>query len=321
MTDYIKIAKKFKKARILTIGDVMLDKYIWGTVERISPEAPVQVVDVNKETFIPGGAANVANNIAALCGRAWVLGITGEDESKEILKDELLKRQIDPIFITENRPTTKKVRIIGQRQQLLRLDFEKRASITEKSHKKILKYVREVLPNIDCIVLSDYAKGIATRELVEELLALINGAGKKLIVDPKPRNMRYFKNVDLITPNHKEASEAAGIEEEDEEDLLKIGKKLLKTLSSNILITRGEKGMSLFEKTGKITHIPTRAQQVFDVTGAGDTVISVVALALACGASYADAAAIANYAAGIVVGKVGTATITIEELIETLRKN
>ncbi len=319
MKDFTKTVKKFKKANILTIGDVMLDKYIWGRVDRISPEAPVQVVDVEKTTYIPGGAANVANNIASLCGRAWVLGVVGNDESKDILKNELIARKIDPIFITDDRPTTEKVRVLCHGQQLLRLDFEKRAPISEKSHKKIMKYVQEVLPSIDCIVLSDYAKGLITRELVEELRLLLNGNGKKLIIDPKPRNMKYYQNVDLVTPNHKEASEFAGIEEEKEQDLLKIGKKMLKTLSANILITRGEKGMSLFEKNGNITHIPTSARQVFDVTGAGDTVIAVVALALATGVSYADAAAIANYAAGIVVGKVGTATVSTEELIEVLK--
>lgn len=321
MKDYIQTVIRFKEANILTIGDVMLDKYIWGRVDRISPEAPVQVVDVEKTTYIPGGAANVANNIAALTGRAWVLGVVGNDESKDILRQELISRKIDPIFITDDRPTTKKVRVLCHGQQLLRLDFEKRAPVSEKSHKKIVKYVKEVLPSIDCIILSDYAKGLITRELVEEIRILVNNSGKKLIIDPKPRNMKFYQNVDLVTPNHREASEFAGIVEEKEQDLLKIGKKMLNSLSANILITRGEKGMSLFEKNGNITHIPTSARQVFDVTGAGDTVIAVVALALAAGVNYAEAAAIANYAAGIVVGKVGTATVGMEELIEVLRGN
>jgi len=318
---YIEIADKFKDARILTIGDVMLDKYIWGKVERISPEAPVQVVEVQKITYIPGGAANVANNIASLCGRAWILGIVGNDESRDILKKELLSLKIDPIFITVNRPTTKKVRVIGHSQQLMRLDFEKRSPIDRKNTDKIIDYVRELIPSLDCVVISDYAKGIVTEYLIERLKDVSAGTGIRIIIDPKPKNMKYYREVDLITPNHKEAARFADIEEETGEDLILIGKKLLENLSSNILITRGEKGMSLFEKNGRITHIPTKARQVYDVTGAGDTVVSAAALALAVGADFPDAAAVANYAAGVVVRKVGTATLTVDELKKAIKQS
>ncbi|MCD4784691.1 MAG: D-glycero-beta-D-manno-heptose-7-phosphate kinase [Candidatus Eremiobacteraeota bacterium] len=321
MKEKIKKVNKFKNADILTIGDVMLDKYIWGDVNRISPEAPVQVVEVKKITYTPGGAANVANNIASLSGRARILGIVGDDESGEILKKELILRKIDPILIAGERPTTKKVRVIGHSQQLLRLDFEERRPVHTKIRKKIINYVKELLPQIDCVVISDYAKGLITKELINELRGIILPAGKKLIVDPKPRNMKYYKGASLITPNHKEAAQFAGIEEENESDLIKIGKKLMKSLESNMLITRGEKGMSLFEQDGRITHIPTKARQVYDVTGAGDTVVATVALALSVGADYAEAAAIANYAAGVVVGKVGTATLNLDELKDAIRRD
>lgn len=314
MNNYLEIIKKFSKAKILVIGDVMLDEYIWGRVNRISPEAPVQVVEVEKVTYIPGGAANVACNIASLSARAWVMGVTGDDLSKESLKSEMLSRKIDPILISENRPTIKKVRVIGQSQQLLRLDYEKKHPIKQATHVKILSYLKELLPELDCVVVSDYAKGMITQGLMDDLKTVTKNGGVKLIVDPKPRSMRFYESVDLITPNHKEASEFAGIEDETDEDLIKIGGILLDKLQANILITRGEKGMSLFEKTGKITHIPTRAKQVFDVTGAGDTVIAAVALSLASGAKLAEAAVVANYAAGVVVGKVGTASLTIDEL-------
>lgn len=321
MKEKINKVNKFKNADILTIGDVMLDKYIWGDVNRISPEAPVQVVEVRKITYTPGGAANVANNIASLSGRARVLGVVGDDESREILKEELISRKIDPILITGERPTTKKVRVIGHSQQLLRLDFEERHPVHTKIRKKIISYVKELLPTIDCIVISDYAKGVVTKELIDELREIILPAGKKLIVDPKPRNMNYYRGASLVTPNHKEAAQFADIEEENDSDLIKIGKKLMKSLESNILITRGEKGMSLFEQNGRITHIPTKARQVYDVTGAGDTVIAAVALALSVGTGYADSAAIANYAAGVVVGKVGTATLNLDELKSAIRRD
>lgn len=321
MKDYLDIIGKFRDANILTIGDVMLDKYIQGDVNRISPEAPVQVVEVGKVTYIPGGAANVANNIAALSGRAWALGVAGKDESRDILKNELLSRKIDPILIAEDRPTTKKVRILGHSQQLLRLDFEDKTPIQKKTREKMLEYVRDLIPRLDCVIVSDYAKGIITEQLMDDLKEIVMGRGKKLIVDPKPRNMKFYRGVDLITPNHKEAASYADVEERDEKDLMCIGGGMLETLDANILITRGEKGMSLFEKSGAITHIPTRARRVYDVTGAGDTVIAVVALGLAAGAGYAEAAAVANYAAGVVVEKVGTATLTLEELEKAIKRS
>jgi D-beta-D-heptose 7-phosphate kinase/D-beta-D-heptose 1-phosphate adenosyltransferase len=314
MKNFDRIIRKFKSSSVLVIGDVMLDEYIWGRVDRISPEAPVQVVSVEKLTHVPGGAANVANNVAALSGSAFILGVVGRDPEREILKQEMENRGVRPILIEEDRPTIRKVRVMGQSQQLLRIDYEKKSHIEEKTESRIISAIQEVLPGAGCVVVSDYGKGIVTASLMKRLITLVSGAGKKIIVDPKPRNMKHFKEVFLVTPNHKEASAFTGIEEESEEDLKKIGRKIVQQLNANCLITRGEKGMSLFQKQGPATHIPTTARQVYDVTGAGDTVIATVALCLAAGATLPDAAAIANYAAGIVVGKVGTATLTTDEL-------
>jgi D-glycero-beta-D-manno-heptose-7-phosphate kinase len=321
MKDYERFIKNFKAASVLVIGDVMLDKYIWGKVDRISPEAPVQVVEVEKVTHIPGGAANVANNLAALSGKVQIIGVAGEDEARYILRGELEKRNVEPILIIEDRPTIEKVRVMGHSQQLLRIDYEKRSIIDEKTRNKILVTVESLFPRIDCIVISDYGKGLISGDLMEALIPLVKAKGKKIIVDPKPRNMPHFKGVNLITPNHKEAAAFAAVEEETEEDLKKIGTKIIKQLEANCLITRGEKGMSLFETGGAISNIQTTARQVYDVTGAGDTVIATIALCLASGASYLDAAIIANHAAGVVVGKVGTATLDVDELREALERN
>ncbi len=321
MAKYSRIIRKFKKARILIVGDIMLDEYIWGQVERISPEAPIQVVEVRKVTHVPGGAANVANNISALWGQVHMIGVTGEDQEKTILTNGMMERGINPILFTEERPTIRKVRVMGQGQQLLRIDYELRSHISGKTTRRIIERVASLIGDIDCIVISDYAKGIVTRDLVKDLISVAEPCNVPIIVDPKPRNMKYFRGVNLVTPNHKEASIYASIEEENEEDLVKIGRKMVRQLGSNCLITRGEKGMSLFEEDGGILHVPTTARNVYDVTGAGDTVIAVVALSVASGADYPDAAAIANYAAGVVVGKLGTATVSQEELQEVLERH
>lgn len=317
-TKYSKIIKRFKHTSILVIGDVMLDEYIWGKVDRISPEAPVQVVEVKKVSHVPGGAANVANNVASLSGKSYIIGVTGNDKERGILHSSLEEMKIEPHMVIEDRPTIKKVRVMGHGQQLLRIDYEKRNHIDFKTEKKILENVKRLIPEINCIVISDYAKGLVTSSLVEALVSTTADTQVKIIVDPKPRNMKYFMGVDLITPNHNEAAQYANIEENDEEDLKKIGRKISRNLESNCLITRGEKGMSLFERGKKVTHIPTMARQVYDVTGAGDTVIGAVALSLGSGADYKQAATIANYAAGIVVGKLGTATVTVDELKQEL---
>jgi D-glycero-beta-D-manno-heptose-7-phosphate kinase len=314
----IKIIEQFENKKILVVGDVMLDKYIWGDVSRISPEAPVQVVNVVKESYAPGGAANVANNITSLSAGSSMVGIVGDDSTKSVLIDELKKRNIDVngIFTDANKPTIQKVRVIGKNQQLLRFDYEKKGYVDGKTENDVLDFISKKIDKIDAVIVSDYAKGVITRNLMDNLKELCNKKNKIIVIDPKPEHKGFYKNVTLITPNHTEAHQMTGLVEDSDikKDLRKMGKQLLSELDSSVLITRGEKGMSLFEKDGKVTHIPTFAKEVFDIVGAGDTSVAALALALASGASLEEAAIIANHAAGITVGKIGTSTVSIDEL-------
>jgi len=316
-----RLLDNFKDKNILVIGDIMLDKYIFGEVSRISPEAPVQIVDVLRERYVPGGAANVANNIVALDGTAFMIGLVGKDETGEKLISELKKRDIctNGIFIDNERPTIQKVRILGKNQQLLRIDFEEIKPLEKNMGERIENYIKESIKDIDVTVVSDYAKGIITRDLMKFIVGLCKIHKKILIIDPKPQHKSYYKGATLITPNHKEASEMTGIDGKSDKEVEKIGKKLLEELDTTILLTRGDKGMSLFEINGKITHIPTKAKEVYDVSGAGDTVVGVLALALAAGASLKEAAILANHAAGVTVGKLGTSIVTIDEIKNNLK--
>lgn len=324
MDKLISFVKKFKDKNILVIGDVMLDKYIWGEVSRISPEAPVQVVEVTEESYSPGGAANVANNIVSLGATGIMVGIVGNDTTKDDLINELKKRKIDVegLIVDESKRTIRKVRVFGKSQQLLRFDYEKRGDVSKQTEEKIIGFVKGKIKKVDAIIVSDYAKGIVTAKLMEALKQLCRENGKIIIVDPKPKHKDFYKDVTLITPNHAEAHHMSNIgkdeEENTKEDIEKLGKTLLDELNSNILITRGEKGMSLFCKDGIIKHIPTFAKEVYDIIGAGDTSVAALTLALASGASYEEAAIIANHAAGITVGKVGTSTVTIDELKKSI---
>ncbi|MFH1850503.1 MAG: D-glycero-beta-D-manno-heptose-7-phosphate kinase [archaeon] len=300
----------FCEKRILVIGDVMLDKSIWGNVARISPEAPVQVVDVTRESYAPGGAANVANNIAALGGEVYVCGIVGDDAAKDVLLAEFGKRGIstEGILVDKGRPTIQKVRIMGHSQQLLRVDYEDRNQIGAKVEARMLEIIRKIIAKVDCIVVSDYAKGLVTAGIMD---AIRKAGGLPVIVDPKPLNAEYYRGVTLITPNQKEAFEMHG---QRETHIDAVGKGLVRKLSSNVLITRGEQGMSLYCLDGSRLHIPTRAKEVYDVTGAGDTAIGTLSLAIASGASFSEAATLANAAAGLTVGKVGASVVTADEL-------
>ena len=313
------ILEKFRKKNILVIGDIMLDKYIWGSVSRISPEAPVQIVTVQKENYAPGGAANVASNISSLKAKTYIMGIVGKDNTRNILLSELRKRNIDVggILTVNKKPTIQKVRVIGQHQQLLRVDYEKKDKIDEYIEKEVIRKVLKIINKVDAIVISDYAKGIITKNTAENIIEIAKRKKKIIIIDPKPEHKSFYRNVSLITPNYTEAAIMANFEQENDNTLI-IGKKLLEELNSAVLITKGEKGMSLFEKNGKITDIPTKAKEVYDVTGAGDTVVAVVTLALASGATVKEAAILANHAAGIVVGKIGTSTVTIDEIKKSL---
>jgi D-beta-D-heptose 7-phosphate kinase/D-beta-D-heptose 1-phosphate adenosyltransferase len=309
------------KARVLVIGDLILDHYLWGKVSRISPEAPVPVVHVDSESFLLGGAANVYHNAVALGVKAELCGIVGTDESGRHLIKAL---KLPPlarggILLDKERPTTKKTRVLAHHQQVVRVDVESRAPIPISLEKKLLRHVASRLPHIDCIVISDYAKGVVTASLVAGLVRLAGDRKVPVIVDPKVEHFSYYKGVTLVTPNHFEALQAAGVHADDDRGVCQAGESLRQRLGCRaVLVTRGEKGMSLFETHGKAWHVPTVAKQVFDVTGAGDTVIGTFAAAIAVGASFRDAATIANHAAGIVVGMVGTATVTPQQLREAL---
>jgi rfaE bifunctional protein kinase chain/domain len=313
-----KYVDRFPSTRTLVVGDLVLDHYIWGKVSRISPEAPVPVVNVTKEDLLLGGATNVVNNIHALGGIVGVCGVLGRDEAGKQLLHLLHSQGIatDGLIVEQNRPTTIKTRIIAHSQQVVRFDRETKSKIDKETHRRIFEYVRQqVSEGLDAIVLSDYCKGVVTRELVRDITKLAKKNKVIVAVDPKVSHFGMYSGVTILTPNLSEASIGAKIEIDDDRSLLKAGALLLKQLKCKaVLITRGEHGMSLFEQSGKITHIPTVAQEVFDVTGAGDTVISALTLAMAAGANNVDAAGISNYAAGIVVGIVGTATVKPGEL-------
>lgn len=315
--------KRFPETGVLVIGDLMIDHYIWGKVNRISPEAPVPVVEVLEENLILGGAANVAHNILSLGGKVFVTGVIGRDDMGRILIHKLREKGIntDGIIVEKDRPTTVKTRIIAHSQQVVRFDRETKSDISQSTLSLILEYVKKSLPEIKAIIISDYCKGTITKALVKEIIKI---ADSKVFVaaDPKIGHFDYYKRVGLITPNIAEASSGSGINIIDEETLVTAGKTLLKRLRCKaILITKGEKGMSLFESTGKITHIPTFAREVYDVTGAGDAVVATFTLCHSAGAKLKDAAIYANHAAGAVVGKIGTAVTTPEDIITSINMN
>ena len=317
-----RIIPKFSNVKILVIGDLILDEFVWGDVSRISPEAPVPVVWVKSESFMPGGAANVANNIASLGAEVYIAGVVGNDERAGILKEGLEEKgiNIDGVIEDDSRPTTLKTRVVAHHQQVVRIDREKIEGISAGILDKIIFYIKNIIDEMDAIVIEDYGKGVISAKLLKEILTIAKKKKKIITVDPKEEHFSYYKGVTAITPNHHEAARAVGMKVKDSESILKIGRALLKKLNcEGVLITLGENGMQLFQKSGAVTHISTVAQEVFDVSGAGDTVISVFTLALALGVNMKDAAYISNIAAGIVVGKVGIAVITQKELMERLK--
>ena len=319
----ISCVDRFPKTRILVVGDVVLDHYIWGNVSRISPEAPVPVVNVTRENLLLGGATNVVHNIHALGGSVGVCGVIGRDEAGRQLLHLLRSQDIptDGLITDQSRPTTIKTRIIAHAQQVVRFDRETKDRIGKDAHQQIFDVVKgKIAEGLDAIVLSDYCKGVVTKDLVRDIVGLARKNRVIVSVDPKVSHFGMYSGVTILTPNSHEASVGSKIEIEDDRTLLKAGAFLLKHLKcAAVLITRGEHGMNLFEQGGKVTHIPTVAREVFDVTGAGDTVISTLTLAMAAGAGMVDAAMISNFAAGIVVGVVGTATVKPEELKQRIR--
>lgn len=312
--------KKFPRARVLVVGDLIMDHFIWGKVRRISPEAPVPVVEVASESILLGGSANVANNIHSLGGVALVAGIIGRDADGVTLVGELKKKGIsaDGIIVDASRPTTIKTRIVAHGQQLVRFDRERKERIDAKTTDKLIAFLKKGVKTVDIVVISDYAKGLITETLLDEIFAICKSSGVPVAVDPKVEHFDFYTGANVVTPNNLEASQASGVDIVDEKSLHRAGEVLYNRLGCEaLLITRGEHGMSLFERETD-THIPTVAKEVYDVSGAGDTVIGVLALSLAAGASFREAAVLANFAAGVVVGKIGTATVTPDELTDAV---
>ena len=317
---------RFSEAKVCVIGDIILDRYIWGNVSRISPEAPVPVVDVKMENAMLGGAANVIRNIAALGAKPVLCGVVGRDKTGEEILFEIDKMGLkkDGIVTEDGRITSIKTRVVAHNQQVVRFDRESRKEISPDSIKKVLAYIHDNIHDIGVIVISDYGKGVISGQIMKGLAALIGPPAERSIilsVDPKTGNFEHYQGVDIITPNHFEAGLFCGVEIVDEESLMRAGNSMLDKLHCrSVLITQGKDGMTLFEKEGKITHIPTVAKKVFDVTGAGDTVIGTISLALAAGLDLKSAAILSNFAAGIVVGEVGTSAVNAEDLKEAISK-
>jgi rfaE bifunctional protein kinase chain/domain len=319
--DIGKLVQKFKKTTLLVVGDIMIDEFIWGTVSRISPEAPVPVVAVTHENLMLGGAANVVHNVHTLGGRVFLAGLIGDDQMGEKIKELLTDQKIDRggLVVETGRPTTVKTRIIAHSQQVVRFDRESRDPISTQSQERLLDYIDTHWGKVDGVIIADYGKGLIIPDLMDFIMNKKRGDGKLVAVDPKVNNFASYTGATILTPNRYEAEAAAGKEIRDEASLMDVGKQLLERFASQaILITRGEEGMALFGQDGAVIAVPTVAKEVYDVTGAGDTVISALTLALAAGSTFPEAAVLANYAAGIVVGKVGTATVTPDELKKAL---
>jgi D-beta-D-heptose 7-phosphate kinase/D-beta-D-heptose 1-phosphate adenosyltransferase len=304
--------------RVLVLGDVMLDEFIWGKVVRISPEAPVPVVEVTDQTFHLGGAGNVAGNIRSLGGEAVLVGVVGADAAGERVKAALAAAGVEAglTVADSGRPTTVKTRIIAHHQQVVRADREQADDIPDALEDALLKRVERALPSCQALILSDYQKGVVTPRLMKAIPPLARRRRIPLLVDPKVPHFSLYRRVAVITPNQAEAEQATGIRIRSAADLNAAGKRIVAMLACRAaLITRGEHGMTLFEGHRRPLHIPTAARDVFDVTGAGDSVIATLGLALCAGATLPEAAALANYAAGVVVGKLGTAAATPDELL------
>jgi D-glycero-beta-D-manno-heptose-7-phosphate kinase len=325
------ILSRFPHQRILVVGDVMLDQFLWGKVSRISPEAPVPVVEVTRESFFPGGAANVARNLRALGSAVSVLGVLGDDHAGETLRGLLEQQGVgtDGLIVDPNRPTTLKTRIVAHHQQMVRFDREQCTVVPPHIERRVWDHFESSLPSVSAVIFEDYAKGLLSQKLLTAMQRRAHQARKITAADPNSRSRLRYTGLSAVTPNRSEAFAAAGLpyaEPVDEvlhdEALLRAGQVLLRTWKPrNLLLTLGEHGMCLFRPAKKPYHIPTVAQEVFDVSGAGDTVIATLTLALAAKADPVDAAEMSNHAAGVVVGKIGTATCSPDELVASLARN
>ncbi|MCG8430162.1 MAG: D-glycero-beta-D-manno-heptose-7-phosphate kinase [Candidatus Omnitrophica bacterium] len=338
MKTLAKIIRKIPAVKVMVIGDLVLDEYVWGHVERISPEAPVPVVWGQKRTYVPGGAANVAYNIRSLGAEVCLVGVVGRDKNRETLCSELRKRKISPraLFVEPERHTTLKTRIFAGHQQVVRVDWEHTHALSQKMNAKISDFIARAVTRYDALIIEDYGKGVINRDLLDRLIDSAHAHKKIITVDPKQEHFHYYRGVTAITPNRRELENAVrNLKLKDttnsfqaDNDALFTDAEIKRAARSvaayldleSLLITLGEEGMRLFERSGRSTHIPTVAQEVFDVSGAGDTVISAYTLGLCAGATKLEAAHLANYAAGIVVGKVGTAVTGARELSKRITK-
>jgi D-beta-D-heptose 7-phosphate kinase/D-beta-D-heptose 1-phosphate adenosyltransferase len=319
-----------RRARIIVVGDVMLDHFVWGTVARISPEAPVPVVELERESFMPGGAANVARNLTSMQVPTELCGVVGRDQDGRHLKELLNQYHIDctGVLAREGRTTSVKTRIVAHKQQVVRLDRETREGLDRRLTLRLAALLRRRIAAADAVIIGDYGKGVITQPLLDEIKGLCRRHGIWLSLDPKPVHHLDLSGLSLITPNRKEAFELAKLPDETrnpnplaDANLMQVAERLLDDLRpALLLVTLGDLGMLLCQRGQKPFHIPTVSQEVFDVSGAGDTVIATFTLAIAAGASPLDAALLSNHAAGIVVGKLGTATVTPEELAASLRR-
>ncbi len=308
---------------LLVLGDIMCDVYLWGTVSRISPEAPVPIFESTARHQVLGGAANVAANLQALGCTVRLVGVIGADTAGQEVRSLLHQRDIADTWLLEDamRPTTEKTRLIAQQQQMLRLDREQRGPLAPALRVRVLEHARALLAEVDGIVCSDYDKGVCTPDVLGPLLTQARAAGCPTIVDPKARDFARYRGATLLTPNLAEVERASGIQLDNESDIARAAAVLLQQSQAQaLLVTRGKDGMSLLQPESASLHIPAKARDVFDVTGAGDTVVAVFSMAVLCGLSFADAAYVANTAAGVVVGKMGTAVVGAEELREALRQ-
>ncbi len=318
-----------REQRLLVIGDVMLDEFVWGKVSRISPEAPVPVVEVQSESCYPGGAANVARNLRPFCNGVQISGLVGCDSAAGRLRTLLAHDgiAIDSLIESPEIPTIVKTRIIARQQQVVRVDREKRVAASNFVHDSAFERLSRLLPDVDGVIFEDYGKGFLTQSFVDRVSALVVQAGKVLVADPNPGNLLRWTGVTTIKPNRSEAFAMAGKTDPGPADnpladtpLLEVGANLLEKFAiRSVLVTLSEHGMVLFDREKPPYHTPTRAKEVFDVSGAGDTAIALFTLALCSGATLQEAAEISNHASGIVVGKFGTATLTREELLASFQ--
>lgn len=311
--------ERFRDLKVAVVGDIMLDRYIWGNVNRISPEAPVPVVEVKGEESKLGGAGNVANNVKSLGAFPLLIGVVGDDREGEILFDIMKHEGFNTggVIVDKSRPTTVKTRVIAHSQHVVRIDRESKEPINYTIQERIKEIILQNVHNINAIIIEDYNKGMIVKNLIYDLIEIANRYGIIIAVDPKFDNFFEFKNATVFKPNKKELEEALGYKLNSEDKVSEAGKAVLERLKCQyLLLTRGEKGMTLFSKNGEIRHIPTKAKKVVDVSGAGDTVISTVTVALAGGADIIESAALANYAAGLVVEEIGVVPVDKEKLFK-----